>query len=86
MLPDRGQTWACWGQLDTMLAHFSLLGAFFSLLAASCAFVERFLVMLVIFFRVCGRSKSDFGRVWTLTTSGLEVQTPYFSMVFVDNA
>ena len=33
-----------------MLDHFSLLGAFFSLLAASCAFVGRFLLMLVVFF------------------------------------
>ena len=36
--------------VGSMLAHFSLLGAFFSFLAASCAFVRRFLLMLVVFF------------------------------------
>ena len=33
-----------------MLAHFALLGAFFSLLAASGARLELFLLMLVLFF------------------------------------
>ena len=33
-----------------MLAHFSLLGVFFSLLACSCTLLEHFLLMLVVFF------------------------------------
>ena len=33
-----------------MLAHFSLLGVFFSLLDATCTFVGRFLLMFVFFF------------------------------------
>ena len=43
-----------------MLAHFSLLGVFFSLLDASCAFAKRFLLMFVFFFafRVAP------GRIW----------------------
>ena len=32
-----------------MLAHFSLLGIFFSLLGASCAFLGRFWLALVVF-------------------------------------
>ena len=36
--------------VGSMLAHFSLLGAFFSLVAASCAFVGRFLPILIVFF------------------------------------
>ena len=44
-----------------MLAHFSLLGVFFSLLDASCAFGGRFFLMFDFFFRVSGRSGSDLG-------------------------
>ena len=44
-----------------MLAHFSLLGVFFSLLNASRAFVGRFLTHVRLFFRVLGGSGSD---VW----------------------
>ena len=36
--------------VGAMLAHFSLLGVFFALLAVSCAFVGRFLLMLIVFF------------------------------------
>ena len=62
--------------VGTMLAHFSLLGAFFSLLAASCEFVGRFLRTLVVFFafRVAPG--------WILVRPGaiLEGRKPHFSM------
>ena len=58
---NRGQTWACWGHVGTMLAHFSLLGVFFSLWNASRTFVGRFFTHGRLFFRVLGGSGSD---VW----------------------
>ena len=47
-----------------MLAHFSLLDIFFSLLDASCAFGGRFFLMFDLFFRVSGGSGSDFRAFW----------------------
>ena len=44
-----------------MLAHFSLLGVFFSLWNASRTFVGRFFTHVRLFFRVLGGSGSD---VW----------------------
>ena len=58
---NRVQTWACWGHVGTMLAHFSLLGVFFSLWNASRTFVGRFFTHVRLFFRVLGGSGSD---VW----------------------
>ena len=51
-----------------MLAHFSLLGVFFSLLVGSWALLEHFLLILIVFFRVLGRSELDFG--WSGTGFG----------------
>ena len=48
---DRGQTWACWGQLGTMLAHFSLLSASWAYFSRLAAFVAPF----GRFFRDLGR-------------------------------
>ena len=59
-----------------MLAHFSLLGAFFSLLAASCAFVGRFLRRLVIFFAFWVAP----GRILVRPGAIFEGPKPHFSM------
>ena len=59
-----------------MLAHFSLLGAFFSILAASCAFVGRFLLTLVVFFAFRVAPGQILERPGTI----LEGPKPHFSM------
>ena len=56
-LPDRGQTWACGGQLGTMLAHFSLLSGSWVHFLRLAAFVAPF----GRFFHDLGRSSLDFG-------------------------
>ena len=58
------------------MAHFSLLGAFFSLLAASCAFVGHFSRMLVVFFAFWVAPARILERPGTI----LEGPKPHFSM------
>ena len=58
---DRGPKTLCWGHVGTMLAHFSLLGVFFSLSNASHACVGRFCTHVRLFFCVLGGSGLD---VW----------------------
>ena len=60
-----------------MLAHFSLLGAFFSLLAASCAFVGRFWLTLIVFFAFRVAPGPILERPGTI----LEGLKPHFSMI-----
>ena len=59
-----------------MLARFLLLGNFSSLLAASCAFVGRFLRLLVVFFAF-GVAP---GRISERPSTILEGPKPHFSM------
>ena len=61
-----------------MLAHFSLLGAFFSLLAGSQTLLALFWLMLVVFFGLgvaAGSILGGLGRV-------LEPSNKHFSMIF----
>ena len=71
-----GSNRPCWGHVGSMLAHFSRLGGFFSLLAVSCAFVGRFLLMLVVFFAF----RNAPGRILDRPKTISEGPKPYFSM------
>ena len=48
--PRSPKTQEILGSVGLMLAHFSLLGVFFSLLVGSWALLERFLLILIVFF------------------------------------
>ena len=64
--------------LRSMLAHFSLWGAFFSLLAGSQTLLALFWLMLVVFFGLgvaAGSILGGLGRV-------LEPSNKHFSMIF----
>ena len=61
-----------------MLTHVSLLGAFFSLWAVSCTFVERFLLMLIVFLAFWVAP----GPILERPGSILEGPIPHFSMLF----
>ena len=65
-------------KLRSMLAHFSLWGAFFSLLAGSQTLLALFWLMLVVFFGLgvaAGSILGGLGRV-------LEPSNKHFSMIF----
>ena len=61
-----------------MLAHFSLLGTFFSLLAGSQTLLALFWLMLVVFFGLGVAADSILGGLG----KGLEPSKPHLSMIF----
>ena len=63
--------------VGSMLAHFSLLGAFFSLLAGSQTLLALFWLMLVVFFGLGVAAGSILGGLGKV----LEPSKTYFSMI-----
>ena len=75
---DRPKTRGVLGYVGVMLAHFSLWGVFFSLLAGSPTLLALFWLMLVVFFGLgvaAGSILGGLGRV-------LEPSNKHFSMIF----